>query len=102
MKGKPIQIQVTGLENTSNTQTSYVITMLTDAWEIFQKHSINPNEKWEEVSYDNIEYINKEKEIKKEELIEEIKTKKCLFCRNEFIWDLYYCSSYCEVNDAPF
>lgn len=102
MKGKPIQIQVTGLENNSSTQTSYVITMLTDAWEIFQKTSLNPNDKWIEVNYGDIEYINKGKEYKEEEFIEEIKSKKCYFCWNEFIWDWNYCSTDCEVADIPF
>lgn len=63
MKGKPIQIITSWLENNCSTQTSYVITMLTDAWEIFQKTSLSPTEKWVEVDYSNIEYLKKKNDL---------------------------------------
>lgn len=59
MKWKPIQIITSWLEQNQSTQTSYVITILTDAWEIFQKTSLDPNEEWQEVDYSKIKYIEK-------------------------------------------
>ena len=49
MKGKPIQVAVSGVEEHQGTQCSVVIIMLTDAWEIFRKKWFDKENDWEEL-----------------------------------------------------